>query len=198
MTKRYWIVLGVIFAIIVVGTLVWALCYFPHFSNTLSGDNADWGNFGQFFFGLGTMLLTGLTAFVMLGIDTQLHRSNVISQYQKQLQSVIDALITEKDSNKTRIAFLGIRQFMMMLEINDNFSKSIQKGANRFSNELIKIEIDEKVLLLFAAPKDHNQDATVEMIGDLITRLSSFQTDLVANKVLWPEILEPKYNYSQE
>lgn len=198
MTRRHWIVVIVIIAIIFIGMIVWGFCYFPHFSNSLSGNNADWGNFGQFFFGLGTMLLAGLAAFIMLGIDTQLHRSNVISQYRKQLDSIINALITEKDEKKTKIAFLGMRQFMMMLGINNNFSKSIHEGANGFSSEFSRMNIDEKLALLFNAPKGAEKDEAIDIIGDIVTRLNSFQTDLVANKVLWPELLVPKYDYSQE
>lgn len=50
--------------ILIVLLCVGAFVYKPHFSDSLSGNNADWGNFGDFFWGLGTMLLTGLNVYV--------------------------------------------------------------------------------------------------------------------------------------
>ena len=43
---------------------IWFFAYLPKFNNSISGNNADWGNFGDFFWGLGTMLLTGLNVYV--------------------------------------------------------------------------------------------------------------------------------------
>ena len=43
---------------------VWHFAYKPNFSATFSTNNADWGNFGDFFWGLGTMLLTALNVYV--------------------------------------------------------------------------------------------------------------------------------------
>lgn len=43
---------------------IWFFAYLPKFNNSISGNSADWGNFGDFFWGLGTMLLTGLNVYV--------------------------------------------------------------------------------------------------------------------------------------
>lgn len=62
--------------IIIVLLLVILFAYKPHFSETLSNDNADWGDFGQFFWGLGTMLLTALSVWVLFSVNSSLNEFN--------------------------------------------------------------------------------------------------------------------------
>ena len=54
--------------------LVWLCAYRPVFSGPISSEHADWGNFGDFFWGLGTMLLTGLNVYVFYKLTTILAR----------------------------------------------------------------------------------------------------------------------------
>jgi len=50
---------------------VWAFAYRPTFSTSIfSIENTDWGGFGDFFWGLGTMLLTGLNVYVFFHLTT--------------------------------------------------------------------------------------------------------------------------------
>jgi len=61
--------------ILIVLLCVGAFVYKPHFSNSLSGNNADWGNFGDFFWGLGTMLLTALNVYVFYKLTISIGES---------------------------------------------------------------------------------------------------------------------------
>ena len=61
--------------ILIVLLCVGAFVYKPHFSDSLSGNNADWGNFGDFFWGLGTMLLTALNVYVFYKLTISIGES---------------------------------------------------------------------------------------------------------------------------
>lgn len=74
--------------IIVVMLSIWLFAYLPHVGSTISSRNADWGYFGEFFWDLGTMLLTGLNVFVLVLLNKQLHENNE-SQQDRQNQFMI-------------------------------------------------------------------------------------------------------------
>ncbi len=61
---------------------IWFFAYLPKFNNSISGNNADWGNFGNFFWGLGTMLFTGLSVWMLYFVNQQLKEN----QEQQQIQ----------------------------------------------------------------------------------------------------------------
>lgn len=71
------------------GILIVVLCvllfaYWPHFADDLSDKNADWGDFGQFFWGLGTMLLTALNVWVLFSVNRSLNEFNENLQTKQQ------------------------------------------------------------------------------------------------------------------
>ena len=71
--------------IIVVMLSIWLFAYLPHVGSTISSRNADWGYFGEFFWDLGTMLLTGLNVFVLVLLNKQLHENNESQQDRQNL-----------------------------------------------------------------------------------------------------------------
>lgn len=54
--------------------------YCSHFQCAISNNSADWGNFGDFFWGLGTMLLTGLNVYVFYKLTTFLAKQEDMHQ----------------------------------------------------------------------------------------------------------------------
>ncbi len=74
--------------IIVVILSIWLFVYLPNVGSAISSSNADWGYFGEFFWDLGTMLLTGLNVFVLVLLNKQLHENNE-SQQDRQNQFMI-------------------------------------------------------------------------------------------------------------
>lgn len=72
---------------------IWAFAYRPTFSiSTFSIENTDWGGFGDFFWGLGTMLLTGLNVYVFYHLTTIFGKSeeerdkNALNLQQRQFE----------------------------------------------------------------------------------------------------------------
>ena len=76
------IALGII---IVVMLGIWLFAYLPNVGSDISTRNADWGYFGEFFWDLGTMLLTGLNVFVLVLLNKQLHENNESQQDRQNL-----------------------------------------------------------------------------------------------------------------
>ena len=55
---------------------VWHFAYKPNFSpECFSIKNSEWGGFGDFFWGLGTMLLTALNVYMVYSINTSIERN---------------------------------------------------------------------------------------------------------------------------
>ena len=79
------IALGIII-VVILG--IWLFAYLPNVGSNISSANDDWGYFGEFFWGLGSMLLTGLNVFVLVLLNKQLHENNE-SQQDRQNQFMI-------------------------------------------------------------------------------------------------------------
>ena len=79
------IALGIII-VVILG--IWLFVYLPNVGSNISSANDDWGYFGEFFWGLGSMLLTGLNVFVLVLLNKQLHENNE-SQQDRQNQFMI-------------------------------------------------------------------------------------------------------------
>ena len=68
------IILFLVIALIMLG--VWFFAYRPIFStSTFSVNNTDWGGFGDFFWGLGNMLLTALNVYVFYKLTRSIGES---------------------------------------------------------------------------------------------------------------------------
>lgn len=79
MTKKAIIICFIIIAFTML--CVWFFAYRPTFSIwTYSTENTDWGGFGDFFWGLGTMLLTGLNVYVFYKLTTILAKQEDMHQ----------------------------------------------------------------------------------------------------------------------
>lgn len=75
------IALGIII-VVILG--IWLFAYLPNVGSTISTKNDDWGYFGEFFWGLGTMLLTGLSVWVLYKVNESLNEFNENLQRKQQ------------------------------------------------------------------------------------------------------------------
>ncbi len=93
-------------AIALIMLCIWWFAYRPIFSGGYSSVNADWGGFGDFFWGLGTMLLTGLNVYVF-------HNLTVVFENAKQ----------ERDEAFFQFELLKLRLHKQQ-ELIDNFCQA--------------------------------------------------------------------------
>ena len=82
MKQEKTIIFLVFVLIVLLGVGIFCFAYRPVFSGPISTKHADWEAFGDFFWGLGTMLFTGLSVWMLYFVNRQL-RDN---QEQQQLQ----------------------------------------------------------------------------------------------------------------
>lgn len=77
----------IILAFILIGllmALVFCCAYRPIFSGPISTEHADWEAFGDFFWGLGTMLFTALSVWMLYFVNLQLRKNQEQQQIQQE------------------------------------------------------------------------------------------------------------------
>lgn len=80
-TSNIILALSIIFVVLL---SVWFFAYLPKFGNTISGNSVDWSGFGDFFWGLGTMLFTGLSVWMLYFVNQQLRENQEQQQIQQE------------------------------------------------------------------------------------------------------------------
>lgn len=111
-----------IVVVLIIGLSVWAFAYVPNFSDKISGDNADWGGFGNFFWGLGTMLLTALSVYFMYRINSSIEHNRQAKdkfEIQKEIireyKSLRDKCLIRVNSNQFQVDAIYIAQLESFL-----------------------------------------------------------------------------------
>lgn len=125
-------ILIAICAILIVLLCVGAFVYKPHFSDSLSGNNADWGNFGDFFWGLGTMLLTALNVYMVYNINNTIERSRRAKDKFEIEKAIITEFKSLRDKCLTRVnanVFNVDTQYIAQLE---SFIRELRRYENIF------------------------------------------------------------------
>lgn len=135
-----------------VGIIIILLCvvlfaYKPHFGETLSNNNADWGNFGQFFWGLGTMLLTGLSVIVLFVVNKSLnkfyaHQQEKQQEFEKWLETDRQNFQRELEGERIKIQVDMLRQKRI-----DNWMKIYYQIVLRLATSNIKSDAEWLELL---------------------------------------------------
>ena len=156
--------------ILIVLLCVCAFVYRPHFSDTLSGNNADWGNFGDFFWGLGTMLFTALSVWILYKVNKQLHEYN---EMQQEHQDHF-ALQIERDRQKFQIS---LQRRNELSEHIDAFQKILIDSVNKeqpTKNEMIFFTNRLSLLLWSLQALDWLPKEVQEKIETLLSNANAF------------------------
>ena len=90
---------------------MWYLLYRPQFSGVFSGQNTDWGGFGDFFWGFGMMCFTALNVYVFWQIEQQIRRDSFI----RDLRSIIDKMRDAKSTNNEEALINSIESFKIAI-----------------------------------------------------------------------------------
>lgn len=78
-----YLVYYLIVSVILAGAGIFFGVYFPHFSHEISENNMDWGNFGAFFWGFGTMCFTGLNVYFFASLTKNIKQQDKTLARQK-------------------------------------------------------------------------------------------------------------------
>ena len=84
MKKERTIIILIFVLIGLLGVGIFCFAYRPIFSGPISAKHADWEAFGDFFWGLGTMLFTGLSVIVLFIVNSSLNKYNENLQNKQQ------------------------------------------------------------------------------------------------------------------
>ena len=84
----------IILAFVFIGLTMWGVWHFaykPNFSTAFSASNADWGNFGDFFWGLGVMCFSALNVYVFWQIEQQMRRDSLVRDLRTMVEKIREA-----------------------------------------------------------------------------------------------------------
>lgn len=159
------------FAIIAVTLfLVWLFIYIPNYGDTISTENADWGAFGDFFWGLGNMLIAGLNVYVFYQLTITFEQSRTAREKEtKHLHEQQLALQKKQIKIEQQLTLLKdvnniVREATSILQLTDDLYSKITytlMSLQTFHQLFPTLEI-QQIKLLIEKIKTHNQDnATV-------------------------------------
>jgi len=152
------IALAIIAAILFV---VWYLVYKPNFPNAFSNSNAEWGGFGDFFWGLGIMLLTGLNVYVFYKLtivygNAEVERNKSARELQQRqfeftqkmaiiesLRSIIAELITTNKISKEMRTKIYYTLNTIKLLRNLYSDNEIERQATDLGNKVFHFEDEQ-------------------------------------------------------
>lgn len=128
--------------------LVWYFAYRPVFSEEFSIENVDWGGFGDFFWGLGTMLLTALNVYVVYMINKAIESSGRAKdryEIQKAIfaeyKSLRDKTLYRKSANHFQVNVNHIAQlesFIRELRCYENIFPFLKEDRKRESLNILQ------------------------------------------------------------
>jgi len=160
--KRYGIyyLIGLVFLI---GIVVCFVVYRPAAGTELSDDNADWGNFGAFFWGLGTMVFTLLNTIVFYAIYQRLYRKQFFDTYRAALEGLMHSC---KDPKAARIDIVNMAGVLGGMSNVSAFNKNVREGIEHLLNDCF----------------NYLDSPSNDGLSALIGKLTAFQICLITNE----------------
>ena len=149
--------------IILIGIVVCFAAYRPVVGTDISNQNADWGNFGAFFWGFGTMCSTLLNAIIFYIISQRLYKKQIFDTYRDALDRLINNLTDKKAFSLNMINLIS-------------FLAGIYKEAI-FNNA-----VRDRAIYLMAECSAYLKDSKVIALPDLLGELTAFQISLLINE----------------
>ena len=160
--KRYGIyyLIGLVFLI---GIVVCFVVYRPAVGAEISDKNADWGDFGAFFWGLGTMCFTLFNVIVFYHIEQRLYRKQFFDTYRVVIEKIIHNIKDQEQLELDLIDMIGVLA-----------------GINNVSayNECVKNQANNLVTKIQNCPKKSDNDELASLVGEL----TAFQLCLISNE----------------
>lgn len=175
--ERYGIyyLIGVVFLI---GLLVCLAIYRPAVGTEISNQNADWGDFGAFFWGFGTMCFSLLNAVIFYHIEQRVYRKQIFDTYRDTFHSLLNAYISQNENSNDNDE----------VEFNAELSKGlicmigILGGISESHSYKKEVEMHSAILMNYASVIAE-QGATKGRFREYVSELSGFQICLLNNHI---------------
>lgn len=149
--------------VVIIGLIIYITAYIPHFGHSISDNNSDWGDFGTFFWGLGTMCFTVINIIVFYFIYQRLYRQQFLETYRK----VLDKILYNLNNNMQHVALIDMMGVLGGINNNSAYSRSVRDNAGYLLYECDK----------YSKCKTPNKDYTSDFVSELV----SFQLSLITN-----------------
>ena len=163
--------------IILVGIVVCFVAYRPIVGTELSDDNADWGDFGAFFWGFGTMCFTLLNTIVFYTISQRIYRRDLYTIYRDALNNLLTAYLPQNKGNNEDQLIMPTDEITKSLINMEGVLGGISE-SNSYNESVKKYAID-----LMEDYKRLIQQGTQKEYREFISKLAGFQICLLNNHV---------------
>lgn len=159
--ERYaiWYMIAVV---LIVGIVIFFVIYRPAVGSGVSGNNDDWGNFGAFFWGLGTMCFTLLNAIIFYAIYQRLYRKQFFDTYRTALEGLMRNCKDPKDARIDIVNMAGVLGGMSNVSA---FNKNVREGIEHLLNGCF----------------NYLDSPSNDGLSTLIGKLTAFQICLITN-----------------
>ena len=159
--EKHW--LKYAFGIVIVASgLIFRLAYWPHFEHSFSGRNEDWGNFGAFFWGFGTMCFTLINLLIFHQIEQRIYRKQMYDTYRMVLEKIIYNLHTKTLTNEDYINMISV---LGGIAYDSAYSNEVQDEAAKLITDC----------------NNYKNNSSNDGFANVVTDLVMFQICLITN-----------------
>ena len=149
--------------VILIGIVVCFVAYRPVVGAEISNKNEDWGNFGAFFWGFGTMCFSMLNVIIFYIISQRLYKKQIFDTYRDALDRLIRNLTDKKALSLNMINLIS-------------FLTGIYKEAT------VNKEVRDRAVYLMAECSAYLKAPSEIALPDLLGDLTAFQISLLINE----------------
>lgn len=160
--------------IVLVGVVVCFAAYRPAVGTDISNKNGDWGNFGSFFWGFGTMCFTCLNVVIFYHIEQKLYRKQLYDTYRDALDELLKNFLSLKANNnivtfdaKTKRSIISMNGLLGTVSESNSYCSKVEKYAAKLLDNSSR----------------HTQQANYDDYAKFISELAGFQVCLITNSV---------------
>ncbi len=169
--------------IIVVILGIWLFAYLPNVGSAISTANADWGYFGEFFWDLGTMLLTGLSVLVLYKVNESLNEFNENLQqkqieFEKWLEEGRQKFQIEMENKRREIQKEKIRLKRFENWLEKYYELILRLTSSKLSSDIEWLDILRELTIIYRAILADNLIEEIEETKPIIEKLQKMDKDI--------------------
>lgn len=175
---------------IVVAIVTLFVFYRRIFNGDFSTESADWGDFGDFIGGVGTLFFTGLNVWIFYELTKYINHNSTKIEIQQMVFKTLEQLVTPlirnhpKYSNSILGPLKELYFYINWTNYTNIFSKELEEERVKICNLIRPIlGINEEEEPLDSKNVRRTDDAWIDLRGELISFISLFP-NIIMEKLL--------------
>ena len=177
---------NIIFAlgvIIVVLLCIWFFAYLPNFGCAISGNSIDWSGFGDFFWGLGTMLFTALSVWALYRVNESLYEFNENLhqkqiEFEKWLEEGRQKFQIEMENKRREIQKEKIRLKRFENWLEKYYELILRMTSSKLSSDIEWLDILRELTIIYRAILADNLIEETEETKPIIEKLQKMDKEI--------------------